>query len=221
MAIYLNTYYPINHTEYGRNACENFNIHPLEDGSIRREPDFTHQFPAISGLCRPGAMNQLNLQPGDIVIYKTNGSHILSAILNIQQQFDDHQTAAEWFTKNNLSVPTNNITVECLPIHQSHALHFLGMVGRNEKSDRCLTNTWNCDYIRRANNSNSSYFFITEPIYNAVLQNLVPDNYINIAGVIREYYNRIPNTSWRPASLSQQCYDAILQLIPNENLMIP
>ncbi|MEO0554262.1 MAG: hypothetical protein AAF149_13730 [Bacteroidota bacterium] len=216
MNIFLNSYYPITWTRFGRNASVLHNIHPLEDGSIRREPDFQHSNPGISGLCRPRSMNDIGLSEGDIMIYKTNGTHFLSAILRVIYRYNNHQAAADWFIQNRLPIPSNNVTVDSLSIKLSHAKDFHDYhhrIGRNERSDQRLTERWDEDYQDRASRSTSSYFFITEPIYNAVSANLQPEEFIEITSILREYYSTVPNTAWRPQPISQACYDDILLMV--------
>ncbi len=216
MSIFLNSYYPISHNKFGRKAAIEHNIHPLEDGSIRREPDLGHPNPAISGLCRPRAMNDIGLSKGDIVIYKTNGTHILSAILRVIEMFEEHQTASNWFVKHNLPIPSNNITVESLSIRLSHARYFKNYqhrIGQRERSDQRLTERWDSDYQDRATQPNSSYFFITESIYNAVSANLQSNELVQIASVLRTHYGSVPNTAWRPQPISRSCYADIVQMI--------
>lgn len=158
-------------------------------------------------------MNDIGLSDGDIMIYKTNQTHILSAIFRIIHRFADHQSAADWFIQNNFPVPSNNIMVDSLPINQSHARHYLNKVGRSERGDRLLTENWDSGYQVRATDTNSSYFFITEPIYNAVSADLHPYDFLEIATVLRSHYGSVPNTAWRPQSISQVCYDDILGII--------
>lgn len=216
MNIFLNSYYPVTVTRFGRNASALNNIHPLEDGSIRREPDFRHPNPGISGLCRPRSMNDIGLSEGDIMIYKTNGTHILSAILRIIRRCEDHQSAADWFARRNHPVPSNNITVVSLSIRLSHARDFKDYhhrIGRSDRTDQRLTEGWDEGYQDRATHPNSSYFFITEPIYNAVSANIQPKEFIQIAPILRSHYGSVPNTAWRPQPVSQACYDDILFMV--------
>lgn len=216
MSIFLNSYYPITQTSFGSKAANLHNIHPLEDGSIRREPDLQHSNPGISGLCRPRSMNDIELSEGDIMIYKTNGAHTLSAILRVIHRFDDHQSAAGWFTQHNLRIPSNNIKVVSLSIRLSHARDFKDYhhrIGRSDGTDQRLTERWDEGYQYRATHPNSSYFFITEPIYNAVSANLQPEEFIQIAPVLRSHYGSVPNTAWRPQAISQACYHDILQMV--------
>jgi len=211
MKIFLNSFYPITQTEYGRQAAQKYNIHPLEDGSIRREPDFCHPMPAISGLCRPRSMRDINLEEGDIMIYKSNGSHYLAAILKVHKSFDNHQGAANWLASNNYYVPTNNITIAALPLEKSHVMEFQHKVGRSKRGDEIIHKTWNEDYLDRGSKSNNSYFFLTEPIYNAIALNEL--NFIDLTATLRKYYTKIPNTALRPQPISVPCYEAILYLI--------
>lgn len=65
---YLNTYVPLAASKAGRDASDRYKIAPFVDGSIRREPDLEHPFPAITCLCRADKFAP-RLIPGDIVAY--------------------------------------------------------------------------------------------------------------------------------------------------------
>lgn len=189
---------------FGRNASILHSIHPFEYGSIRREPDFQHPYPGISGLCRPRSMNDIGLSEGDVMIYKTNGTHISSAILRVFRRYNDHQSAADWFAQHNLPVPSNNIKFDSLSIRLSRARDFKDYhhrIGRSERTDHRLTERWDEEFQDRATHPNSSYFFITEPIYNAVSDNLQSEGFIQIAPVLRSYYGSVPNTNTCISSL--------------------
>jgi hypothetical protein len=87
-------------------------------------------------------------------------------------------------------------------------------VGRNTQIDQKLTNSWDRGYQTRAINPNSSYFFITESIYNAVSTNVLQSNFINIGNLLRQHYGSVPNSGWRPQLISSACYNDILNLVP-------
>jgi len=210
MAIYLNSYYPLEHTNFGRKAIEQFGFHPLVDGSIRREPDFEHPLSPISGLCRPGRM--ANFGPSDFVIYKTNRSHILTAILEIDRRFDDHQQAANWLVENEYPIPTNNILSDPLPLDYSHAHRYMKTVGRREKLDHAIHYHWNATYLDRASRPKSSYFFTTKSLYNAVVSKVNPDKYIYLGDLLRTHMGQIPRTNWRPEPIPTEVLDEILKL---------
>lgn len=213
MNILLNSYYPISHTDFGRKAVINWGIHPLEDGSIRREPDFAHMFAPISGLCRPGALG--HLQPGDVLVYKTNQTHILTAILKITRRFDSHHDAAKWLIENGYEIPSNNITANPLPLDHSHAHGYMKRVGKGIKLDAAIHNQWNQLYHERGTHPRSSYFFLTESIYNAVQSNLQPNDFFAIQDILRGGMGRIPNTNWRPEKISENVLSQIIKATEN------
>jgi len=211
MQIFLNSYYPIMHTAFGRSASFKHKIHPLEDGSIRREPDFSHPLPRVSGLCRPGTMKDIELGLGDILIYKTNRTHFLTAILEVFIEFDSHDKAHNWLQKANYCIPTNNILTDPLPLEKSHALDYIDRIGKSNKLDKAIHEKWNEDYLLRGKNKKSSYFFLTKPIYNAVHLNLNETDFVHIDKLLRSHYSSIPNTSWRPQELTESFYLDLIQ----------
>lgn len=215
MNVFINSYYPIIQTQFGRKASINFNIHPLEDGSIRREPDLRHKYPGISGLCRPGSMKDIRLSTGDIMIYKTNGTHYLAAILVVFKLFQNHQEAADWLKDRKYEIPSNNILVDPLPLDRSHVLNYVSKVGRSKRVNDLIHLQWNRDYMKRGQSNRSSYFFLTKSIYNAVHKELKKRDFISIDQVLRKHYGQIPNTAWRPQSITKDCYIDILKLTKN------
>ena len=211
MSIYLNSYYPIGHTSFGINAIEQFGIHPLTDGSIRREPDFGHPLSPVSGLCRPGKM--ANFQAGDIIVYKTNTSHILTAILQIDRKFDTHQEAAKWLDQNGYIIPSNNILSAPLPLNQSHAHRYMNKVGTGKRLDNAIHFQWNKLYLERATNPKSSYFFINKSFYNAVVNNVQREDYLHIDDILRKHLGSIPRTNWRPEPITEKVLNDIMNVI--------
>lgn len=215
MNIFINSYLPIQHTKFGRQALNKYKgLHPLEDGSIRREPDFKNERPGISGLCRPGAMKSINLSPGDIIVYKTTRSHLLAAILEISVELSSHNEAQAWYKQNKLPVPSNCILAKNIGVEQSHANGFLNYIKNYPNNIKSIENMWDLSYQKRA--KSFPYFFITKPIYNAVLNNIIEANYINIEDILRTYFNgSLPPTQKIPAKLSLECYNEILLMINN------
>lgn len=216
MNIYINSYQPICCTKFGRKAIEKYypDIHPLEDGSIRREPDFKNSNPGISGLCRPNSMKMIKLSKGDIIVYKTTGSHILTAILEVVEELKDHTAAQKWYQSNNLPVPSNCILEDHVGVEKSHAKDYLKEVKNLSANKGRIERKWNGGYKIRANDPKSSYFFITKPIYNAVHDNVKPIHFIKLESILRKYFNGgLPNTRKRPDSLSIECYQEILDLV--------
>ncbi|MDX2190782.1 MAG: hypothetical protein SFY32_13045 [Bacteroidota bacterium] len=218
--IYINSYYSLDSTWYGKKALSKFlDLHALEDGSIRREPDFKNHFPGVSGICRPGAMTNINLKEGDIIIYKTNELHYLTAILKVKKKLIDHQDAKRWYEINNLPIPSNCIFTKHLSIERSHAREFLLKVDKSKSIDKNIENQWDEAYKTRALNNKSSYFYITEPIYNAVKLNLQSSDFIILDKILKanSINNKIHNTSIKPQPLSLKCYMLILNKIFKNN----
>jgi hypothetical protein len=210
--IYLNSYYPICHTNFGSGAVEQFGLHPLVDGSIRREPDFSHPLAPISGLCRPGKMSDFN--SGDIIVYKTNASHVLTAVLEIDRKFASHQDAAQWLAENGHVLPSNNILTDPLPLNQSHAHRYMSKVGAGKRLDDAIHSQWNKVYLERGANPKSSYFFTTKSHYNAVSSNVQRQNYLYIGDLLRQHLGSIPRTNWRPEPITDIVLTEIMKLLP-------
>lgn len=212
MRIYLNSYYPISHTTFGSNAVKQFGLHPLIDGSIRREPDFSHPLSPVSGLCRPGKM--ADFKTGDIIVYKTNASHVLTAVLEIVRKFDSHQDAATWLLQSGYIVPSNNILTDPLPLNQSHAHGYMSKVGVGKRLDDAIHSQWNKVYLERAASPKSSYFFTTKSLYNAVSDNVQRENYLYVGDLLKQHVGYIPRTNWRPEQISKEVFDEIMKLVP-------
>lgn len=217
MNIFINSYLPIQHTKFGRQALNKYkDLHPLEDGSIRREPDFKNERPGISGLCRPGAMKSINLSLGDIIVYKTTRSHLLTAILEISEELSSHNEAQAWYKHNNLPIPSNCILENHLGVEKSHAKDFLNRVKNLPRNKKNIEEMWDCGYHKRANSD--PYYFITKSIYNEVLSNVINDNYISLEDVLRSHFKgKLPSTQKTPAKLSLKCYSEILLLLESRN----
>ena len=212
MKIFLNSYYPITATPFGRAAAKQFDIHPLEDGSIRREPDLTHVKPCISGLCRPRSMKDIKLEVGDIMIYKTNGSHQLAAILEVEHFFETHKDAADYFANHNLPVPSNNITRDPLPLEMSHIKDFQHAANGSDRLKERVLQTWDADYQDRGSKPGNTYFIMTRSIYNAVYDRIPLSDIIKIGDLLRRHFTSVPNTSWRPQLLNDDFYRDLLSI---------
>jgi len=109
--------------------------------------------------------------PEDIIVYKTNNSHILTAVLEIDARFETHQKAGEWLISNGYTVPSNNITVDPLSLDKSYGLGY-PRVGLTKELDNAIRARWDKTYLKRGANVKSSYFFITKSHYNAVKDNV-------------------------------------------------
>ena len=111
---YLNSYVPLVASKAGRDASARFNILPFVDGSIRREPDLEHEFPAISCLCRADKFAP-RLKRGDIVGYMLNkerhgldhAQRRLTAVLRVLDVLPNHTAGADWYVQRDLPLPNN------------------------------------------------------------------------------------------------------------------
>jgi hypothetical protein len=119
VSIYVTSYEPLIHNQWGKKASKTYNIPPFVDRSCRREPDFEAQYPGISAICR-GRLFAPRLRENDIVVYittkginKAQGWH-LSAILQIIQRFESHESAASWYHERSIPLP-NNCMIEGNP----------------------------------------------------------------------------------------------------------
>lgn len=152
---FLPTYAPLVWSRHGREAAEQFEIEPFVDGSIRREPDLEHDFPAITCLCRTDKFAP-RLRVGDIVGYLTKQAryeeaafkhHRLTAVLRVMDRCDSHKEAANWYRARGLPLP-NNCMIEGnppKPLAQSHMHHKFG-----ELTGDTLLRCWDKSYWLRS-----------------------------------------------------------------------
>jgi hypothetical protein len=163
---YINSYAPLAITRAGRYASEAYGIPPFVDGSIRREPDFEHPFPAITCLCR-GKNFAPRLCVGDIVAYVTKTGEFrepfrhqrLAAILRVIKVLDSHASAATWYRQELLSLPNNLMIVgnSAFPLSQSHRI--CGTCGGRKRTHA----EWDAEYRRRAREFGT--VVVCEPLY--------------------------------------------------------
>ncbi|WP_145414856.1 hypothetical protein [Paenibacillus xylanexedens] len=128
MTIHLVTYYPMILKARGRKAIKKYQLKPYIDHSIRREPNFDHDYPGISALCRKSKLAP-KLKIGDIVVYitvkgkherDTERHHRLVAVLKVIEVCRDHETAAWWYQSRGYSpLPTNCIISKSLQWDQT------------------------------------------------------------------------------------------------------
>lgn len=131
-SFFLNSYVPLAASKAGREASLRFDIEPFVDGSIRREPDLEHEYPAITCLCRADKFAP-RLAKGDIVAYMLRKGRYgldhpqrrLTAVLRVVEIFPTHSAGAAWYGERNLALP-NNCWVRgnsAKPFDQSHRLY--------------------------------------------------------------------------------------------------
>lgn len=125
---FLATYRPLCRTEQGRKASLRYAIPPYVDGSCRREPDLEALAPTVTALCR-GRMFAPRLQKGDRIAYITKQGRYeaklpahwrLTALLVVEQRFDSHRLAAEWFERQGIPLPRNCMVPGTMPVPLDH-----------------------------------------------------------------------------------------------------
>ena len=155
-SFYLNNYQPLAASPSGREAVNAFQLPPFIDGSIRREPDLEHDYPAITCLCRGGKFAP-RLEIGDIVAYVTKkrsfglggrAQRRLTAVLRVAHRFESHTQAKLWYDERGMSLPSNLMVPgnAAAPFEQSHRLC---------RSSKCLGaaktfREWDASYRARA-----------------------------------------------------------------------
>ena len=127
MPTFLNSFYPLCYTKKGLEAV-NRGLPPFVDGSIRREPDFENEYPAITGLCRTNKLIP-RLCKRDNVIYITNkGTYsgtrhwCLVAVLQVEEIVGSHYDTANFYRERGLAYPQNLMIPETKrkPLEETH-----------------------------------------------------------------------------------------------------
>lgn len=226
--IRLNSYKPLCINDFGKRAITEYGFAPFIDASCRREPDFENEFPSISALCRKGKFAP-KLKEKDVVVYITVQSDYrteeikinhnrLVAILQVAKVFKTHETAAEWYLRNNLSLPSNCMIEGNPPksFDQTAAATFFKgkkdiqkFLDRPEefqkKFGKKYIETWDADYKERAHSWQN--FVITKPIF-LDLEN--PP--IILREDFMEIFNRVPNTQ-TPNKINQSQFIELAKLV--------
>jgi hypothetical protein len=171
--LFLNTYTPLVRSEAGRQASKQCKLPPFIDGSIRREPDLQHKWPAITCLCRADKFAP-RLVVGDHVVYMTctgNWHKLgepkpprhrrLTAVLRVDAPCESHEEAAKWYTDRKLGLPSN-LMVENNPPNPLEKSHRLTRF-RCAMSDGKLHDRWDAAYKRRA--KRFKQVVICKPVY--------------------------------------------------------
>ncbi len=213
ISVFFTSFYPLCCTSYGKGAIGSpYNLPPYIDGSCRREPDFENEFPAITGLCRPGFVDRLDVD--DLVIYTTNkkflGTKRLVAILQVLEIKDDHIQASQWYVNK---VLPNNIMVEGNDPVPLEKTHFIGpwidfawtkkeSEERDENEDQEGIDYWDATYKKRSREkSKVAICKILNGICEIHHPTLMKDD--DIIGI----FGRKPGTQ-TPPSLTQEEWDA-------------
>ena len=122
---YLCTFHPLVENVAGREAIRGHGLPPFIDGSCRREPDLQASAPSISALCR-----RRNFVPrlfaGDRVAYVSvkgtyagNTGWPLVALLTVEERFESHKKAADWYVERGLALPSNCMLRETSRSHMT------------------------------------------------------------------------------------------------------
>jgi hypothetical protein len=150
MEVYFCSFYPLTCTRNGRIAAFMNSLPYFIDGSRRREPDFQHPNPCITGLYRSGFVKKL--KKGDIVIYTSNkfgfGESRLVAIMKVIARKPNHRRAAEWYDCKRLQFPNSLMVSQTrpFPFDQTHQL--VDWI----KCDKASEEEWDNGYKERIRN---------------------------------------------------------------------
>ncbi len=208
---YLVTYSPLAINKVGREAAETYNVPPFVDGSIRREPDLEHPRPGISGLCR-GTRFAPRLRIGDIVGYLArpnkygrNEKHRrLTALLRVDEVFDTHGLAADWYRCREMDLP-NNCMVNGnphTPLTRSHGIH----VDSRRLSGGRLTRKWDSQYRLRSRRVGT--YVICTPLFVDVSW----DAPIVLEETLLKAFGRVPGTQ-NPGRLDRGEFKRFVRLL--------
>ncbi|GAB1370190.1 hypothetical protein MASR1M45_02490 [Candidatus Kapaibacterium sp.] len=193
MSAFLTSFTPLVSSKAGKIVAKANKINPFIDGSCRREPDFENDYPAITGLCRPGFVKRL--KKDDIVVYWTNkyglNANYLVAILQVVEIVESHTEAEKWYKNMKIDLP-NNIMVKGnnpMPLDKTHYI----TPKINSKTDSTIIAEWDAGYLVRSKKHPhvaickiwENYLFLDEPT------EIKPEDSIKV-------FNRIPGTQTPP-----------------------
>ena len=201
---YINTYGPLVATRAGRDAAAAFSLSPFIDGSIRREPDLEHDFPAISCLCRADKFAP-RLEPRDVVAYMTKkdsyGQRIrhwrLTAVLEVLVVLPSHQKAAGWYRSQNLPLPSNCWVRgnPARPFEQSHRIYRAGSCTGAARTFR----EWDASY--RLRSMQFGTFVVCKPLF----RDLSWDAPVVQDGDLINVFGKVPGTHNPGARTFAEC----------------
>jgi hypothetical protein len=209
-SLYLNTFAPLAMLRHGREAASKHGLPPFIDGSIRREPDFQHERPAITCLCRAGKFVP-RLRVGDHVAYMTKKavysdrvpSRRLVAVLRVDEIVADHKALAAWYRRKRLPLPSN-----CMvpgnphqPLNKSHRATVYSRCGDGE----CATK-WDAQYEARARKHPVAVICTTLHLWLDWDAPVIHDS------DLRNVFGRVPATE-NPGSLDLDLLTPLLQRV--------
>ncbi|WP_309720282.1 hypothetical protein [Armatimonas sp.] len=206
--IYLNSYHPLAKCPSGRKAAATHNLPPYADASCRREPDLEASLPAISALCRTTKFAP-RLKVGDVVTYITVSSfyppitdrrhYRLTAVLEVLKRFEDHESAAAWYSGQGFPIPGNCIVPENppLPLEKTVGFYFADDEALGKKVKRVPEQVaeWDRFYADRV--SVCSLMLACKPLYTELHSPPAFDS--KEAEAIFLEYGKMPGTLNPPA----------------------
>ena len=126
---FLSSYAPLVATKAGRAAAIKYELPPFIDGSIRREPDLEHEYPAVTSLCRKGKLAP-RLRKGDVVAYMLKRAcygmgykhQRITAVLRVIAIKQSHAEGAAWYRQDRRRLPNNCVVLrnKAFPLAKSH-----------------------------------------------------------------------------------------------------
>jgi hypothetical protein len=211
LAAFIVTYTPLVDTQAGRKAAESHGLPPFIDGSIRREPDLEHEFPAISCLCRAGKFAP-RLNVGDVVAYMTKNHRFgtgrkqrhLAAVLVVDRILDSHSHASEWYRERGLRLPSNCWVDEnpAEPLDRCHRRFPRGSSGPDDRRHR----QWDNGYRIRVE---------THPrflVCRALFRDLSWEAPVVADQHLLDAFGRIPGTQ-NPGALPEDGFTRLMQAL--------
>ena len=173
-ALYINSYAPLACSALGREAARVHGLPPFVDGSIRREPDLEHEFPAISCLCRADKFAP-RLRVSDVVMYLTKKERYgarqphrrLTAVLEVLAVLASHADAAAWYKKRGMPLPNNCMVAgnRPHPLDESHRRFRAGGCAGDARTHR----SWEAGYRARARRYPT--FVVCRPLFRELSWN--------------------------------------------------
>jgi hypothetical protein len=205
--IYLNSYHPLARYPSGRKAAERYGLPPYADASCRREPDLEAAFPAISALCRTTKFAP-RLKVGDIAVYITVSSYYppitdrchyrLTAVLEVIEQFEDHERAAAWYREQGQPLPCNCLVEgnPPLPLGKTVGFYFAEDEATGKKVKKVPEDVSEWDHFYKERVSVCSLMLACKPMYVELYE---PADFDSKAGrVIFTEYGKMPGTLTPP-----------------------
>jgi len=223
----LNTFRPLCHRPFGKEAIRNFGLKPFVDGSIRREPDFESPFPSITAICR-GARCAPRLNERDRIVYMTtkviyppleNDANRVVAFLEVVKRCESHEAAAAWYRNEGFPLPSNCLVEGNPPLPLERSAGFepavFKRIGKAKPERRQILTDhtyqeWDQEYLEKVRNW--PVFIITKPLF-LELKNPPPV----YEKELKQIFGRVPGTR-TPPWIADEEFDALLDLCKKKQL---